>query len=46
MAAQRKHLHDINDARGLGRDTPICDEADGRYNNSLRSGGAMQTETQ
>lgn len=39
MAAQRKHVRDINEARGLGRDAPIRAEGDGRYNNPLRSGG-------
>ena len=38
MAAQRKHLRDINEARGLGRDAPIRAEGDGRYNNPLTNG--------
>ena len=39
MATQRKHLHDINEALGLGQDAPIRAKGEGHYNNQLRSGG-------
>jgi len=39
MAAPRKHVCDINEAHGLGRETPIRTEGNGRYNTPLRSGG-------
>lgn len=38
MEMQREHLRDVNQARGLPRDTPIRAEGDGRFNNALRSG--------
>ena len=39
MAEQRRHIRDINEARGLDRSAPIRSEGDGRYNNPLASGG-------
>ena len=39
MAAQQKHLLDINETCGLALDTPFHAEAYGHYNNPLRSGG-------